>query len=381
MYNMKSLRNPWHLNEFPNNLLKGGYIEWKYFNFSAPGVSGIILYIVDDPLNLTGIGGGRLVARIFTDKKTYGGAENVPMKNVAVSDKNAGIVMGKNNFIRVIGENYEIAGKLGDISWRLKYSPLLQPVLGFANMKMDFLGVEKASWEIKMPRARVSGVVKIGKRAVHVRSFGYADANWGNVAIPSSSQFKWAQYNDRKVSVVFGEIHSLLGIAGKRGGHWAEIFLLLGGKRIAFREREIGVLHSNWTITPGTKAKVPRATVIHAENKNYDLNIEFRAIRSDHLELKTPFSLPIKPIVMEQPSFITGELCGKKAGSLRLLHRFSGRGFMEYAFCAPVMDVGIIMLTQSVLVSPAGCFGELCAPTPSLSVVSPLVTNSLLAAR
>jgi hypothetical protein len=330
---MKSLRNPWHINKFPDNLLKAGFIEWKYFNFSAPAVSGIFLYLITDPLNLTGTGGGRVIGRIFTKKKIYGGVAKVPMKEVIASNKDAGIEIGIDNFIKVGGNNYNIGGKLKDIAWKLEYSPLLRPVMGFSNMKMDFLGVEKSSWEIKMPKARVSGTIKIGGRTVRIRSFGYADANWGNIVIPATSRFSWAQYNDGKSSTVFFEIQNALGMGRKRTNHWSEIFVNYGGRKIQFKESDVGVTSFNQTVIFGTKIKTPNAMTINAKNKNYNLILQIYALHSDPLELKVPFSLPMRPITVEQPSLIRIELFRKTGGLWKLVHKTSGKGFMEHAFC------------------------------------------------
>ena len=71
----KASDNRWHFKDYPDNILKAGYFEWKYFNFVSPGCSGIIAYLVFDPLNFTGLGGGRVIARFFKDGKILGGSE------------------------------------------------------------------------------------------------------------------------------------------------------------------------------------------------------------------------------------------------------------------------------------------------------------------
>ncbi len=325
---MKLLRNSWHLSKFPNNLLKASYIEWKYFNFSAPGVSGIFVYLIADPLNFTGIGGGRVVGRIFIKKKIWGGAVDVQMKNVAPSNKSAAIQMGGDNFVRVSGNGYYIGGKVKNIAWKLKYSPLLRPIRGFSNMSLDFLGIERGSWEIKMPKANVSGTIKIGGRTVPIHSLGYSDANWGN-AVPISIKFNWAQYNDDKISLAFFETQGL-GMGKRKTGHWSEIFINCDGKAIRFLEKNIHAVNTSRALIPGTKMKVPTVMLIRAENKDYNLILRVCALHADPLELKTPFSLPVRPVTVEQPSLMSGGLFRKTRGSPGLLHKISGQGFMEH---------------------------------------------------
>lgn len=338
---MKTLSNSWHLNKIPSSspranpskflsekFKRASYIEWKYFNFSAPGVSGIFVYWIADPQNLIGIGGGKVIGRIFAGKKIYGGMVKIPMKNVSPSGKNAAIQMGADNFIKVRGKDYEICGKIGNVAWKLKYSPLLPPIKGFSNMNLDFFGAEKASWEIKMPKARVSGIVKIGGRTIPVRSFGYTDANWGNIA-PGMFNFGWAQCNDNKISVVFGEMQGL-GIGRKKTGYLSEIFVQYGGKKIRFAKNGVRTVDADLTAIPGTNMKTPCVKLLHAENRDYDLTLDIHALRQDPLEFRMPFSLPLRAATIEQQSFVNGGLFRKSGGSLRLLHKISGPGFMEH---------------------------------------------------
>jgi hypothetical protein len=325
---MKPPRNSWHLHEYPDNLLKASYLEWKYFNFSAPSLSGIFIYFVADPANMTGIGGGRVVARIYTDKKVFGGVARIPMKEVLPSKKDAAIRMGSVGTVKVAGDNHRIQGKLGKVSWDLKYSPLAPAIKGFSNIGLDMFGLERVSWEIKMPKARVFGMIKIGSRTVRIRSLGYTDADWGNI-VPLLDEFSWAQYNDRKASIVIAETRGL-GINKKRSGHWAKTYVTLGEKKIIFPESRMHIANVDWSVIPKTRIKVPRAALIRAENKNYSLLLEIHALYSDPLRFRMPFYIPLRPITVEQPAIFTGGLFKKTGNSLKQLYEINGKGFKEY---------------------------------------------------
>ncbi len=319
--------NPWHLKKSPDNLLKASYIEWKYFNFSAPSVSGIFVYAIFDPLNITSIGGGRMVARIFRDKKIFGGAKRISMKKISASDSSAEIKMDDFGSIAVNKNNYVIKGKLGGVSWNLKYSPLAQPIRGFSNLGLDFLNLEKASWEIKMPKAKVSGTVKIGKKRFSVRSFGYTDANWGNF-IPITAKFNWAQYNDGKISIVAGETESME-IRGKKIGRWTKIYVTFGRQKIAFLGKNVSIKRDKWMTIPGTNMKAPSIASIQAENKQYALRLEARSLFSDPIRFEMPFSLPFRPVILEQPAIFAGALFKKSGSSLKPVCKIKRKGFME----------------------------------------------------
>ncbi len=84
---MKPSSNQWHINNYSDNILKRSYVEWKYFNFSSPHFSGIFVYLIEDPLNVMGIGGGKVIARIFADKKNFGGVSIIPIKEIISSGR------------------------------------------------------------------------------------------------------------------------------------------------------------------------------------------------------------------------------------------------------------------------------------------------------
>jgi hypothetical protein len=324
---MKSLGNSWHIDEYRRNILRSaGHIEWKYFNFSAEKFSGVFVYFVADPLNISGIGGARVIGRIYANGKAYGGVSYFDADEISASKKSAEIRIGGENSIKVAGGAYRIRGKSGRVSWDLRYLPLTAPVSGFSGADLDFLGLEKMSWRIQMPRARVSGSVNIGKKLFRVRSLGYTDANWGDI-MPLTSKFNWAQCIDGDLSVVAAEVENFE-IGRRKIGRLAKVFLNLGKQKIVFPQDGIYINYDKWETIPNTRINAPTARFVSADNGSHLLFLEIKASYSDPMQLKMPLSFPVRPTTVEQPSVFSGGLFSKKGA--KLLRSINGRGFMEY---------------------------------------------------
>lgn len=320
--------NRWHASEYPDTLLKAGYIEWKYFNFTSPDCSGIVLYLVTDPMNRTGLGGGRVIARIFSQEGVFGGSLQFPMSDVALSEKDAGITIGE-NAITADGERYGIRGTVASVVWNLEYVPDSLPIEGFSDLNLDPLGVQKASWFITMPRAKVRGVVSVGRRRYAIDAYGYSDTNWGSL-FPLVSQFNWMQYNDEVISVAIGEMQNLE-IKNKKVGRWGGIYISYRGERTVFEKKDFSMEHLQWKIVPGTKIKVPFITLVEGENKNFQLSLILKTEISDPLHFRMPPPLPVRPVVVEQTAQFYGELFRKGDKTTASSYSFSGKGFKEYS--------------------------------------------------
>ena len=319
--------NRWHNSEYPDNLLKAGYIEWKYFNFTTPDFSGIFVYLIADPLNITGIGGGRVIARIFTRDGVVGGVCETSIKDVSSSNENAGIDVGDNSII-VRDDAYIIKGKVSHVTWNLKYSPLAPLIQGFSDLSVDPFNFEKISWLIKMPKANVIGTIKIKGKEFDIDTMGYSDANWGEL-VPVVVRLDWAQYNDDSVSVVVGEVENL-NIGKKKFGRWSEIYAIYQNELITFTRDVISIEHLEWTTIPDSKIEIPLVTKVRAENEIYKLDLVLKTKLSDPIYFNTPFYLPIEQVVVEQVASFSGGLSKKEGAGFTILHSIEGTGFKEY---------------------------------------------------
>lgn len=339
---MKTSDNRWHFKDYPDNILKAGYFEWKYFNFVSPECSGIVAYLVFDPLNFTGLGGGRVIARIFKNGKVLGGSgkfkpEQTELSSRSASAKINGSAIG-GEILKTAG-GYDLRGKIDGVEWDLNFKAKIEPIFAFKNAGLDPLNLEKASWLIEAPFAEVSGKIVLGKKKIQVSASGYCDSNWGNF-LPLASRFNWGQFNGEKISVVFGETENLE-LGNKKIGRRGEMFVIFNGKKIRFSGEEFTVKNSGWSASAGEKTsrlsgklfggrKIPSLTLIYAQNEKYKIRLAVEAKVTDFLYFDT--SLFLKPTVAEQLSFFEGELSEKTGRKEVILSKISGEGFKEYMF-------------------------------------------------
>ncbi|MEK7123520.1 MAG: hypothetical protein AAB851_01345, partial [Patescibacteria group bacterium] len=303
-----------------------------------PGWSGIIAYVVFDPLNFTGLGGGRVIARFFKDGKILGGSEKFKPEKTELSSQNAAAEIGGNEILKT-GGGYGLRGKIGGVEWNLDFKAELDPIFAFKNAGFDPLNLEKVSWLIEAPFAKVSGKIALGKTKIPISASGYCDSNWGNF-LPLASRFNWGQFNGEKISVVFGETENLE-LGSRKIGRRGEVFVIFKGKKIRFSSEEFTVKNSGWSASGGEKTgrlsekvfgerKMPKITLVEAQNEKYKLRLAIEAKMTDPIYLDTP--LLLKPTVIEQLSFFEGELFKKTSRRDILLAEISGAGFKEYMF-------------------------------------------------
>jgi hypothetical protein len=328
MQNEKLNNNKWHNTEYPDNILKAGYVEWKYFNFISQNYSGIFVYLMMDPLNITGLGGGRVIARIFTKDEAFGKSDKFLTSEILSSEKSAQITIG-NNDIFVIGDKYQIKGGNEFVEWDLQYSPTLSPLEGFTNIALDPFNLEKASWFVKMPKAEVNGLIKINGKKTDINAVGYSDANWGNLSV-LTSQFNWGQYNDEKISIVFGETYNIEIAKIKFGERWSGMHVVYDNKQILFSENQLTIKDLEWNYVSKSKTKIPFITKVEAENNDYKISFLMKTIMCDPIRFKMPFSFLIKTIVVEQIAKFNGNLFKKENGKNIPICPINGTGFKEY---------------------------------------------------
>lgn len=323
----KNQNNQWHLSDYPDNILKVGYSEWKYFNFIAPEYSGFFVYLAFDPLNITGIGGARVLGRIFAKDKVFGASKKFSMPDVNFSESSADMSV-KGNYIKVKKGSYKIKGKVDSIEWDLKYSPFFSKDYRLFR-KTRFMPYTRDSfWFIEMPKAKVAGHIKIKDKKIKIKASGYSDGNWGS-PFPIFPPFSWSQYSDKDISVVMGDIRNFE-IGKKKIGRWGEIYVIYKNEKIIFEKKDFKVENLKWEYVAKTKIKVPAIVLVEGENKDYKISLILRARVSDPLHLKMPFSFPVKPVVVEQTALFRGDLFKKEKGKLIPLHFINGEGFKEH---------------------------------------------------
>lgn len=293
------------------------YIEWKYFNFVQENLAGYIIYYVLDPERKTGIGGGRLLVRIFKDGTSFGTVEKIDMDRVQLDQVSAGIVMGNASIVEHDPHHYEICSDSKDISWRLQYAQRTPTVDSF-DLDPGLMSWEKASWLIKMPRADVRGELCIGGDTFRIDGLGYSDANWGEL-MPFFSKFEWGQYNDERVSLVFGVLFRL-GIITH-----SYVYFTVGEHVVPMEDGRCSIRHVEWTHDKESGLRIPSRSEFMFAKDGYEVAFDTELVQSDSLGLKIHALLP-KTVVSEQLVRYHGTI--RKDGAI--INEFHGEGFEEW---------------------------------------------------
>jgi hypothetical protein len=316
-------KDRWHYLDFRNGKHDGYYVEWKYLNFIQGDMAGYIIYYVLDPELRTPLGSGRLIARVLYGGNFYGGVEKVPMDRMEFDTQTASVRMGGARLNEKTTHNYKISGGVAGVSWDLEYNQNMPSIDGFSDTNFGILPWEKVSWMVKMPRARVTGTISINGIPIELNTFGYSDTNWGEF-VPYFSRYEWAQFNDEKISVVFGVIYRF----GRVYRTYA--YVEINKELINFDGATFKVIERVWGNEETTGIKTPARTRFEIKSArsagSYMLDVAYSPVRTDVIGLKISSWLP-KPSVAEQISKISGSL--KRNGSI--VHSFSGLGFSEYS--------------------------------------------------
>ena len=312
-------KDRWHYLDFRDGKHDGQYMEWKYLNFTEGDMAGYIIYYALDPEHKTALGSGWLVARVLLGGKFYGGAVKIPMDKIQFDTHTASVKMGNAELNEKTPHNYSITGSVADVSWNLEYLQSTPTIDAYSDRNFGILSWEKVSWMVKMPRARVTGTISINGAPIQLNALGYSDTNWGE-ALPFSTRWEWAQFNDENISVVFGAMY-----------RWGRLYKTYAYAEINhdvvdFDGKTFKILEREWGTEAITGIKMPTKTRFEMKKGPYTLDCAYAPVRMDTISMKISPLLP-RPCVAEQISRFTGTL--KKNG--KIVHSFSGHGFSEYS--------------------------------------------------
>jgi len=312
-------KDRWHYLDYRDGKHDGQYMEWKYLNFIQGDIAGYVIYYVLDPEHHTSLGSGWLVARILRGGDFHGGITKVPMDKIEFDTQTASVRMGEAHLNEKTPHNYEISGSVADVSWNLEYNQSTPTIDAYKDGNFGILPWEKASWMVKMPRARVTGTISINGVPVQLNALGYSDTNWGEV-LPFIVRWEWAQFNDEKISVVFGAMYKW----GRLSNTYA--YAEINKEVIDFDGASFKILEREWAKEKTTGIKMPTKTRFEMKTGPYTLDCTYIPVQMEIISMKISSLLP-KPSVAEQISRFTGTL--KKNGTT--IHSFAGLGFSEYS--------------------------------------------------
>lgn len=308
----------WHYLDSRDEKHTGNYIEWKYFNFTGENLTGYIIYYIVDPEKRTKFGGGRLLVRIFKDGTSHGFVKKVEMDEIDIDALSATMRMGDAELIEQGPYQYQIKGKSPDLDWDLNYAQHAPTVESFQNMRTSFVRWEKVNWLVKMPRAKVTGNIRIGKENFQIDALGYSDTNWGEM-VPFFTKYEWGQFNSEHFSLVFGILNSFSKI------DHSYFYFILGEHLVALEDASCEVHHDGWTLDKDIGVKIPTENTFYVKNDEYEIKFSTKLISHDSPGLKISSFLP-KIVVSEQIVEYNGVILRQG----KVLHEFRGKGFEEW---------------------------------------------------
>ncbi|MDP3965780.1 MAG: hypothetical protein Q8Q13_03205 [bacterium] len=311
-------RDRWHYLDFSEDKHKYAYFEWKYLNFIQGDMAGYIMYIVIDPEHKTSIGSGRLMARVYQGGKYHGGVIKVPMEKIQFDTSTASVTMDRARLDEKTPHNYVITGDVNNVSWNLEYLQSTQTIESFQKTNFGIMPWENSSWLVKMPRARVAGLISINGGEIPITAIGYTDTNWGEW-LPLFSRYDWGQFNDENISVAF--------LLAYKWGRISQSFVYveINHEVIVFESPTLRMLERKWGTDGITHIRMPTTSSFEITGGPYTLNCSYAPIFTDMIAVKVSSLLP-KPCVAEQVSRFNGTL--KKNG--KTIYSFSGLGFSEH---------------------------------------------------
>jgi len=309
----------WHYLDSRDEKHEENYIEWKYFNFTQDDLAGYIIYYIIDPEKKTKLGNGRLLVRILKQGKSYGLIKRIDMNEVDLDAVSASMHMGPARITEKNNYEYEISCQDEDFSWNLNYKQSAPTIESFQNINLtSLMRWEKVNWLIKMPRAKVTGDIQIGKEIFHIDAFGYSDTNWGQM-VPFFTKYEWGQYNDKDFSLVFGV---LFGFFSMKSSYF---YFVLRGHLVAMEKSKCEIRHLKWSYDSSIGTKIPSRSSFSAKEGEYEIEFTTHLLYSDDPGMKIHPLLP-KVVVSEQ--IVEYEGVVKSSGEI--LHSFKGRGFQEW---------------------------------------------------
>ena len=309
----------WQYLDFHDGKHDANYIEWKYFNFKQKDIAGYIVYFILDPEQKTKVGGARVLARVFHRQKFSGSIREIPIDNVQIDALSATIDMGGAKILEKDQHNYEISGKVDNLSWDLHYKQQVPSIDAFQDVNCGIMRWEKVDWLIKMPRANVKGIIKTDDGIIEVDAVGYSDTNWGEF-LPFLSKYEWGQYNDEKISFIFGVLYKLLKIQS------TYFYLIIDNEVVRLENPKFSIKHKRWSKDNHDGIKVPSESEFVAHDKQFSIRFTSRLINSDFLGLKISALLP-RSVVSEQIVEYKGVI--EKNG--KVIYEFDGLGFQEWS--------------------------------------------------
>jgi len=154
------------------------------------------------------------------------------------------------------GSRYELRLRQGEIEAELEFRgsvPGWKPGTGY--LFRDQASGRFFRWIVPLPRAEVTGWLRVGEETLTVTGEGYHDHNWGNVILADAfSRWTWGRVFAGDYTLIYGDVVS----ASAEPEHVTP-FLLARGERILLDTDRIRVASQNPLREPRTGTPYPTA--------------------------------------------------------------------------------------------------------------------------
>ena len=300
------------------------YNEWWYFNGISNDTQFLISYTLSDPENVTGFRKSQVLAVVMEEgrqpaiglqqSRGFGADRNLPNVDIA----NGGISSQDEPYLKIWGAAEDIL--TGEpMSWDLSYEAALSPWFGSpTQLHVGHLQGDWMKWLVYMPSANVTGTLTLGNRTHDVRATGYHDHNWGRWAF-NDPQWNWAQCSipEDGFSVTFGDV-----LGEQRN---TIVGLKYRGETIKFTGKQIRLNYTDFAFDPLTARTYPAGYKLSANNGDYRMEMDIKALKNVPLIADYPAPLPTY-VIFEQVSRFQGFLQPRSGAA----YQFDLLGFSEY---------------------------------------------------
>jgi hypothetical protein len=187
--------------------------------------------------------------------------------------------------VKLYGKN-AIEGRIDEKSGKLIYDLCFEIYDDYA--KLRFEGITKGWkgknpggdwWAVVLPRANVTGKIRVNNKEIEVKGTGYHDHNWGvkGSAMKNHGWF-WGKINTENYSITWATIYKtrdygqpLLVINEKKGG-----YINVKPENIDFIGKDL---------KQNNKKEIPHTFILKAKDKVIDLNFEMKVLDIHHVKM------------------------------------------------------------------------------------------------
>jgi hypothetical protein len=192
----------WWYFDFDINNRYHVYIEWHAPNFTLYGQKCMLVVRCYKYPIIRDLGSKKVGEQLFFKSFIY------PRSAVRMSQTHCHILFPSGSIIESDG-NYKLILNEKNVKLKINLKNLAKPTL-YKNTERIYTaesGTKFFSWYIPLPKAEVSGSLKINDEKIEVSGYGYHDHNWGNLILKRHfKNWKWLRVLFDKYVLIFGDI-------------------------------------------------------------------------------------------------------------------------------------------------------------------------------